>query len=246
LLRGLGHTEVRPAGRATCARHRAAPTGHPIAPTEFPKGRSAAGQSGPKTTVPGRMRPSGGGLPPPVSAERRILAATSPQRRRGAVARGQPSTDTRNVPAGQGPAGLQSPAASAARGPGDWACRRAPAEGLSSAAVDELTRVNMACRHLGAKRAGKKPGCVAPRQQKPPLWAAQVRCCRETGPEGPPEGDPKQAPEGGCGPGGGRYSGSPSPLYILGSSLSSSAAILTTSIGNGFFEVDFVWQSEET
>ena len=94
---------------------RATPKGYPCAPTEFPKGRSAAGQSGPKTTVPGRMRPSGGGVPPPVNAGGRILAATSPQRRRGAVARGQPSTDTRNVPAGRGPAGLRSPAAGALR-----------------------------------------------------------------------------------------------------------------------------------
>src|SRR5690606_25206464 len=46
LLRGLGSTEVNPAGRAACARRRATPDDHPIAPTEFPKGRSAAGQSG--------------------------------------------------------------------------------------------------------------------------------------------------------------------------------------------------------
>jgi hypothetical protein len=81
------------------ARRGAAPSGHPIAPTEFPKGRSAAGHSGPKTAVPGHMRPSGGGLPSRVNTVRRILAMASPQRRCEAVAINQPPTDTGNVPA---------------------------------------------------------------------------------------------------------------------------------------------------
>lgn len=99
LVTRVGATRLaKPDQAGRPARRGSAPSGHPIAPTEFPKGRSAAGHSGPETAVPGHMRPSGGGLPPKVNAVRRILAAASPQRRCEAVAISQPPTDTGNVP----------------------------------------------------------------------------------------------------------------------------------------------------
>ena len=54
-----------PAKRGRPRKRSLPPGDHSIAPTEFPKGRSAVGQSGRETTIPHRIGPSGGGLQSP-------------------------------------------------------------------------------------------------------------------------------------------------------------------------------------
>ena len=226
-------------GRPT--RRGAAPSGHPIAPTEFPKGRSAAGHSGPKTAVPGRMRPSGGGLPSSVNTVRRILAAASPQRRCGAVAINQPSTDTEICPLTRRIAGLLSPTAS-----------RLVLSALASRGVlfdhgNELNRVDISCRNVRYEGSCYGTNLEITRRD---VVRQQLASFHR------PEGIYKQAnrrryclgslrrpPGGRPHPGRGGealYSARPPSLYILEHHLGTMVAILSTSIGECFSGVDLV------
>jgi hypothetical protein len=60
-----GTHEVNPAKRSRPRGRSLPPDDHSIAPTEFPKVRSAVGQSGRETTIPHRIGTSGGGLQSP-------------------------------------------------------------------------------------------------------------------------------------------------------------------------------------
>jgi hypothetical protein len=136
-LQGWGaRRSAHPAARDGPRGRRSTPSNHSIAPTEFPRGRSAAQRLGLSTTTLGSIGPQEGGLQSPVSARRRIPTKALPPRPGRTVASSQPSTDPKEVPAGAGPAGLRFP------------------EGRSNIpAVDELTRVDIDGRHPGEERA---------------------------------------------------------------------------------------------
>lgn len=141
------------------ARETHAVTDHSFAPTEFPKRWSTAAQSGPRTHHARRHTPL-----------RRRVAITSqhPEADTGEstppkgpckiVANRQPSTEPGMLPAWPGASRASVPNASRKR------CRYfryLPAtnkrQELRATAVGELTRVDIACRHLGRTRADKKP-----------------------------------------------------------------------------------------
>lgn len=90
------------------------PDGYSIAPTEFPKVRSAVEQSGQRPTMLHRIRPSGGGLQSPSQHPKADTGESGPPRGLvWIVASSQPSTDPekRRLLA-RGPTGLRSPPAS--------------------------------------------------------------------------------------------------------------------------------------
>jgi hypothetical protein len=132
--------------------------------------------------------------------------------------------------------------------------------------VDALTRVDIACRHLGTKRAVKRPP-QSPREGRP----GRAKKCPPTARAGErvpasrrsrvreytgsrrqrllaPPTQPQAAARGRSGPADPRgaylfQSGSAPLLCTLHRGLYTSVAELTTSIGKGFSEVDFVWQN---
>jgi len=90
------------------------PGGYSIAPTEFPKVRSAVEQSGQRPTMLHRIRPSGGGLQSPSQHPKADTGESDPPRGLvWIVASSQPSTDPekRRLLA-RGPTGLRSSPAS--------------------------------------------------------------------------------------------------------------------------------------
>ena len=81
-----------PRGRS----HQGPSTTHPIAPTELPKGWSAAdvGMRDPEAGPHCDIHPSSGGYQPPVTSEDGYGLRLTPERLRIMIAIGQPSTDS--------------------------------------------------------------------------------------------------------------------------------------------------------
>ncbi len=96
MIGGRGRT-LHPARQHPGAEAAGGHVGHPIAPTEFPKGRSAAGGTGsPVRAAPARcdMRPSGGGYQLPVTPGDGYRIRLTPKCLWITIAIGQPSTDS--------------------------------------------------------------------------------------------------------------------------------------------------------
>lgn len=163
------------------------------------------------------------------------------------VASSQPSTGPVNVPAGPEANRASVPAREPIHGANRVGLTRfGQASGVTSPAVDALTRVDIACRHLGAKRAPTTPqtppthGRGGPRvayslgtrysQWCPhrfwPRWCCFNRLGRARDPRwgGPLETRP--------------------PIYTLGRRFCTIVAKRGTCIGKRLDRVHFVWESE--
>jgi hypothetical protein len=150
-LRGWG-PRAR-AAAAECQRQlRGVRRAHSIAPTEFSKGRSAAGSSrAAGASVRRDMRPSEGGYPSPAAPWGSNRMGPSPEN----LAERWPSASGPQTPSfaswPRGPAGLRSPATSAWQCHlGGLTCRAADGAGWAPPLVGSLARVNVACGYLGS------------------------------------------------------------------------------------------------
>jgi hypothetical protein len=123
--------------------------GHSIAPTEFPKARSAAGVIGPRDRHTPLHAPFRWRVPIPGHALRRLPARASPRGSFGMVAISQPSTDHRDVPASLGQRDFCSPRQACERSQLLGPTRCEQERGITSPPIDALTRVDVACRYMG-------------------------------------------------------------------------------------------------
>jgi hypothetical protein len=137
----LGNAEANPARTATCAGREAARPDHPIAPTEFPKGRSAGGYSG--------------AMPPYHTASAPQEEVYRRQSRPRAATGGDVPPKALVWPASQRPAAHKP--TKGAREPGG---RRGfgPPKGVPPPGANERTRVDIASRRRGAEGDSKAPG----------------------------------------------------------------------------------------
>jgi hypothetical protein len=130
-------------------RARRAACGHSIAPTEFPKGRSAAVAIGSQDRHAPLHAPFRWRAPFPGHAQRRLPVGASPRRSFGMVAISQPSTDHRNAPVGRGQRDFCS-LRRAVQACTHWVRTAVDKkEGMTSPPIDALTRVDVACRYVG-------------------------------------------------------------------------------------------------
>lgn len=123
---------------------------HSIAPTEFPKVRSAAAVLGSRDRHTPLHAPFRWRVPFPGHARRRLPVGAFPRRSFRMVAISQPSTDHRIAPVGRSQRDFGSLHSSPTGGAN---CLGSPAadkkEGITSPPIDALTRVDVACRYVG-------------------------------------------------------------------------------------------------
>jgi len=101
LLLGRGAPEGVPGLQDQTRKTREEPAGHSIAPTEFPKVRSAARTVEPKAVKNRRIGTSSGERQVPSHAQRRLPVPSFPRRSSEVAANGHPSTDPKIRPIGR-------------------------------------------------------------------------------------------------------------------------------------------------